>query len=179
MFQLVFRGRSPIEANKGKTYQDVTAMADPMAGLFGSEGESSGEGENSSPFETQDYDPHPNRDRHGQFACKSGSGIKNDLISSEPDATIKPLKVRTPDGREVGLAEGTSITKQKAIAGQGHRTPIRDKGLPHRHPGATGFTKMRGEAVIDDHGTLQRVEVHWYESQKTGVVEMKVKRPLE
>lgn len=43
-----------IEANKGKTYQDVTAMADPMAGLFGNESGSSGEGEDRGPFETQD-----------------------------------------------------------------------------------------------------------------------------
>ena len=43
-----------IEANKGKTYQDVTAMADPMAGLFGNESGSSDEGEDRGPFETQD-----------------------------------------------------------------------------------------------------------------------------
>ena len=62
-----------IEKNTGKTYQDVTAMRDPLAGLMGGDDEDdSKEGENSSPFQVSDslvFDFNKNHDPdNGQFA---------------------------------------------------------------------------------------------------------------
>ena len=172
-----------IEANKGKTYQDVTAMADPMAGLFGNESGSSDEGEDRGPFETQDGGKGSGNFGHsgrpGMVGGSGSGGSKNDLQSSELDGTIKSLRIKTPDGRMTGLVPGTGVTKVKVIAGQGHKDPIHDKGLPRRHPGASGFSKMRGEAIVDNNGVPSRAEVHWYESRETGIVEMKVKGWLD
>lgn len=44
---------SDIKSNMEKSFKDVTAMADPMAGLFGESGEEKG-AEGDSPFETKD-----------------------------------------------------------------------------------------------------------------------------
>ncbi len=67
-----------IAANAGKTYQDVTALKDPLAGLtFGEE-----TGEESTPFEestadslTMDYDPNQPRDKNGRWTNGGSSGI--------------------------------------------------------------------------------------------------------
>lgn len=67
-----------IAANAGKTYQDVTALKDPLAGLtFGEE-----TGEESAPFEepaadslTMDYAPDQPRDKNGRWTNGGSSGI--------------------------------------------------------------------------------------------------------
>ena len=63
-----------IAANEGKTYQDATALRDPLMGLgFGEE--------NPVPFKgaaqdaaVQDYNPSQPRDRNGRWTSGGGSG---------------------------------------------------------------------------------------------------------
>lgn len=133
-----------------------------------------------------DYSPDQPRDDLGRFSTipgaeNSAEEQKNRLQSSYLDATIKSLEIKFPDGTTVSPVKGTSITKHKVIAGSGHEkhNPIKDKGLFKRHPNGKNFSKMRGEAVVEVDGVRQRVEVHWYESANTGIVEMKFKRFLQ
>ena len=79
-----------IAANAGKTYQDVTAMRDPLAGLtYGEE-----VGEESSPFEETPADSltldfNPNHDpSNGQFTSGGGSGrnISEKSLTSEEES---------------------------------------------------------------------------------------------
>ena len=63
-----------IAANEGKTYQDATALRDPLMGLGFEE-------EDPAPFEgaaqdaaVQDYNPSQPRDRNGRWTSGGGSG---------------------------------------------------------------------------------------------------------
>lgn len=79
-----------IEANKGKTYQDVTALRDPLAGIgFG--------GEEASPFDretgdslTMDYKGQP-REKNGQFSCGK---LGKSSTSKKKSGKIKQAKAK-------------------------------------------------------------------------------------
>lgn len=82
-----------IAQNKGKTYQDATALRDPLVGLGfepGKESEPAGE---ASPFERAaqdaavwDYNPDQPRDKYGRW---SSGGTKNSLTSSREHDKIQ------------------------------------------------------------------------------------------
>ena len=98
-----------IAANTGKTYQDVTALRDPLAGLgYG--------GEISAPFEgaaqdalTWDYSPSQPRDKKGR--CTSGGG--NSKIGKTKYAPSKRANKRgkTVSAKTFGILRGEFNTK--------------------------------------------------------------------
>ena len=71
-----------ITANAGKSYQDVTALRDPLMGLGFETSEAKTGGEESSPFKgaaqdavsIKDYSPSQPRDKNGRWTGGSGSG---------------------------------------------------------------------------------------------------------
>lgn len=78
-----------IEANKDKTYQDVTAMQDPLAELSAPD-----EGaEEDSPFETADayFDPDQPREKNGRFKYVPGYAKKKS--SKDRTSSIKRGKI--------------------------------------------------------------------------------------
>lgn len=109
-----------IAANTGKTYQDVTALRDPLAGLgYG--------GEISAPFEgaaqdalTWDYSPSQPRDKKGRWT--SGGG--NSKIGKTKYAPSKRANKRgkTVSAKTFGILRGEFNTKypgaQKGMAGK-------------------------------------------------------------
>lgn len=98
-----------IAANTGKTYQDVTALRDPLAGLgYG--------GEISAPFEgaaqdalTWDYSPSQPRDKKGRWT--SGGG--NSKIGKTKYAPSKRANKRgkTVSAKTFGILRGEFNTK--------------------------------------------------------------------
>lgn len=109
-----------IAANVGKTYQDATALRDPLAGLgYG--------GEISAPFEgaaqdalTWDYSPSQPRDKKGRWT--SGGG--NSKIGKTKYAPSKRANKRgkTVSAKTLGILRGEFNTKypgaQKGMAGK-------------------------------------------------------------
>lgn len=109
-----------IAANAGKTYQDATALRDPLAGLgYG--------GEISAPFEgaaqdalTWDYSPSQPRDKKGRWT--SGGG--NSKIGKTKYAPSKRANKRgkTVSAKTLGILRGEFNTKypgaQKGMAGK-------------------------------------------------------------
>lgn len=109
-----------IAANAGKTYQDATALRDPLAGLgYG--------GEISAPFEgaaqdalTWDYSPSQPRDKKGRWT--SGGG--NSKIGKTKYAPSKRANKRgkTVSAKTFGILRGEFNTKypgaQKGMAGK-------------------------------------------------------------
>lgn len=92
-------------------------------------------------------------------------------------AAAKNYPVRLPGGGSAKLAEGTSITDVKVIAGHGHRAEIRDrfKLESDYHIAAEKWQKLTGDGYVDIHGKTRNAELHWYEAEGERV-KMKVKR---
>lgn len=114
-----------IAANTGKTYQDVTALRDPLAGLgYG--------GEISAPFEgaaqdalTWDYSPSQPRDKKGRWT--SGGG--NSKIGKTKYAPSKRANKRgkTVSAKTFGILRGEFNTKYPG-AKTGQQGQVRYKG---------------------------------------------------
>ena len=85
-----------IEANKGKTYQDATALRDPLMGL----GFGDGDGD-TAPFEgaaqdaaVLDYSPSQPRDRNGRWTSGGGHGtIKGTKYAPSPQRTTGGIQL--------------------------------------------------------------------------------------
>lgn len=170
-----------IAANAGKTYQDVTALRDPLMGVDFDAAEDKEESERS--FErdtgdalTLDYPGQP-RDKKGRFSYgKIGltGGIGRGKLQSSQ-------QIHLPDGSMSGLTSGTKITKVYTFAGKGTSKPIKDVSRLERtyNVPRESWKKSRGDGYVDMNGKSVHVELHWYESSQTGRVEMKVKRELK
>ena len=83
-----------IAANAGKTYQDATALRDPLMGL--------GLGGEPAPFEgtaqdaaAWDYDPGQPRDKHGRWTSGGGSGkIKGTKYAPSPQRNKGGIRLK-------------------------------------------------------------------------------------
>lgn len=87
-----------------------------------------------------------------------------------------------PNGNKGKIAEGTKITKVVVFAGKGTKKPVKiaeylsDKYKDYNVP-TTEWKKVRGDGyVVCDDGVTRHSELHWFESQQTGRIRMKVKR---
>ena len=86
--------------------------------------------------------------------------------------------VRLPNGSYTKITEGSKITGIKIIAGKGSSDKINDiEKLIERNGGKRAdWSKMRGNGYVDDLGMSRAAELHWYQEDSVGRVEMKVKR---
>lgn len=162
-----------IRAGAGVSYQEVTALKDPLAGIP----------EDPGPFEvsvadawTFDYPGQP-REENGKFSfgkMLTGGGKTGKLQSSLQEVVL-------PDGTISHISEGTKITKVKTFAGKGTQTVYRDSDRLSRlyggHPG--DWKKVRGDGYADFEGRPRHCELHWSECPGVGIVKMKVKRWFE
>lgn len=160
-----------IAANAGKTYQDVTALRDPLAGMgYG--------GEVSAPFESiaqdaavMDYPGQP-REKNGRFSegkmltegIKSGKiplldrtvGRNQTVTAMEQDGSMERYK----------LAPGSKITDAYIFAGGPGQKPI---SVAHFLEGKTGipasqWRKAQGHGVVLNAGAQKGAVLHWFEA---------------
>ena len=168
-----------ITAAEGKSYQDLTALRDPLMGLGFETPEGETGGEVSGPFEgtardaiALDYPGQP-REKNGRFAegkMLTGHGETGTLQSS-PNVTL-------PDGSISQVSSGTKITKIVPFAGHGTQKELRAANRLSQKYGERSdqWSKVRGDGYVDYEGNSRHCELHWYEAPQTGRVEMKVKR---
>lgn len=83
-----------IAANEGKTYQDATALRDPLMGLgFGEEDPVPFKG-TAQDAAVQDYNPSQPRDRNGRWTSGGGSGtIKGTKYAPSPQRSCKGVQI--------------------------------------------------------------------------------------
>ena len=160
-----------IAANAGKTYQDVTALRDPLAGMgYG--------GEVSAPFESiaqdaavMDYPGQP-REKNGRFSEGKmlTEGIKSGKIPLL-DRTVGRNQTVTAMGQDGSmerykLAPGSKITDAYIFAGGPGQKPI---SVAHFLEGKTGipasqWRKAQGHGVVLNAGAQMGAVLHWFEA---------------
>lgn len=160
-----------IAANAGKTYQDVTALRDPLAGMgYG--------GEVSAPFESiaqdaavMDYPGQP-REKNGRFSEGKmlTEGIKSGKIHLL-DRTVGRNQTVTAMGQDGSmerykLAPGSKITDAYIFAGGPGQKPI---SVAHFLEGKTGipasqWRKAQGHGVVLNAGAQKGAVLHWFEA---------------
>ena len=160
-----------IAANAGKTYQDVTALRDPLAGMgYG--------GEVSAPFESiaqdaavMDYPGQP-REKNGRFSEGKmlTEGIKSGKIPLL-DRTVGRNQTVTAMGQDGSmerykLAPGSKITDAYIFAGWPGQKPI---SVAHFLEGKTGipasqWRKAQGHGVVLNAGAQKGAVLHWFEA---------------
>ena len=158
-----------IAANAGKTYQDVTALRDPLAGMgYG--------GEVSAPFESiaqdaavMDYPGQP-REKNGRFSEGKmlTEGIKSGKIPLL-DRTVGRNQTVTAMGQDGSmerykLAPGSKITDAYIFAGGPGQKPI---SVAHFLEGKTGipasqWRKAQGHGVVLNAGAQKGAVLHWF-----------------
>ena len=160
-----------IAANAGKTYQDVTALRDPLAGMgYG--------GEVSAAFESiaqdaavMDYPGQP-REKNGRFSEGKmlTEGIKSGKIPLL-DRTVGRNQTVTAMGQDGSmerykLAPGSKITDAYIFAGGPGQKPI---SVAHFLEGKTGipasqWRKAQGHGVVLNAGAQKGAVLHWFEA---------------
>ena len=160
-----------IAANAGKTYQDVTALRDPLAGMgYG--------GEVSAPFESiaqdaavMDYPGQP-IEKNGRFSEGKmlTEGIKSGKIPLL-DRTVGRNQTVTAMGQDGSmerykLAPGSKITDAYIFAGGPGQKPI---SVAHFLEGKTGipasqWRKAQGHGVVLNAGAQKGAVLHWFEA---------------
>lgn len=125
-------------------------------------------------------------------AMVAGFGRKQAAVARQQDHIIEQIgrsvgaKAKNYDvynpatGSFVHLAEGTRITQPKnhVMAGKGRDREIDCLDwLVDKYGGiAVEWSKEKGFGYVEDeYGELRRVELHWYQEQSVGKVEMKIK----
>ena len=143
-----------------------------------------------------DESKHP-RDEKGRFSVKGKSKRKQAL---EALRKIKPLviclpdeefpksvgamwknhEIIMPDGTIAKFAEGSKLQNKQIFAGYGTRTPIRDIERLNIQYGTSSkkWKKVKANALIINNGEEIDAEVHWYEEETIGKVELKFKKYL-
>ena len=160
-----------IAANAGKTYQDVTALRDPLAGMGYVV-------EVSAPFESiaqdaavMDYPGQP-REKNGRFSEGKmlTEGIKSGKIPLL-DRTVGRNQTVTAMGQDGSmerykLAPGSKITDAYIFAGGPGQKPI---SVAHFLEGKTGipasqWRKAQGHGVVLNAGAQKGAVLHWFEA---------------
>jgi hypothetical protein len=81
------------------------------------------------------------------------------------------------------LMDGTHIWNKEVFRGKGCKTPIKDYKkayLTRKYGGEEeNWQKVKGVGDIDYYGESRRAKIHWYQEEKAGDHEYKVKEWLE
>ena len=160
-----------IAANAGKTYQDVTALRDALAGMGDG-------GEVSAPFESiaqdaavMEYPGQPS-EKNGRFSEGKmlTEGIKSGKIPLL-DRTVRRNQTVTAMGQDGSmerykLAPGSKITDAYIFAGGPGQKPI---SVAHFLEGKTGipasqWRKAQGHGVVLNAGAQKGAVLHWFEA---------------
>ena len=94
-------------------------------------------------------------------------------------------KVLLPDGSKGRLKQGSKITKVVTFAGKGTNKPVKmanklSKQYKSYNVPPNEWKKVRGNGYVEyPDGSEIHAELHWFESDATGRVKMKVKRVFD
>jgi len=119
-------------------------------------------------IEFEKYNPHHDP-KSGRFTSGGEGG----------GGKVKPSqKVTLPDGSTSQVSTGTKITKVVHFAGRGTKKELRiAESLSKQYKNSPkDWSKTRGDGYVDFEGAPKHCELHWYESPKSGRVQMKGKR---
>lgn len=109
--------------------------------------------------------------------------IKRDIqIGRSLGAAAFRDTVLLPEGSRGKISEGSRITKVVVFAGKGTQKPVKVAEYLEKQYGveASEWKKVRGDGYVEyPDGSIKHVELHWFESEKTGRVKMKVKRVFD
>ena len=120
--------------------------------------------------------------RKDKGLTKGGSGgiIKGEIqIGRSLGAAAFRDNVLLPSGNKGKIQEGSKITKVVVFAGKGTKKELRVANhLAKQYNVPEGeWQHVRGDGyVVCDDGVIRHAELHWFESDKTGRIKMKVKR---
>lgn len=94
-------------------------------------------------------------------------------ITSDMDVRFNSDKVKVKAGTQVtGIVDFAGQNKKRHVDVEPH--------LIKQYGGERGSWKhTRGEAEVIHNGTVQKAELHWFESKEVGQVGFKVKRILK
>ncbi|WP_290776314.1 hypothetical protein [Anaerofustis sp.] len=111
---------------------------------------------------------------------KSGIIKEKDIniFKSVGAAAFKDV-VSLPNGNKGKIQEGSKITKVVVFAGKGTNKELRVAEHLERQYAVpkTEWKHVRGDGyVVCDDGKTRHAELHWFESNETGRIKMKVKR---
>lgn len=185
-----------VESNKGKTFQDVTALQDPMAGL------SKGSNEDS-PFTN---DANPNHDpKNGRFTfapdkgASSGSKIKgekskNDTTTSgnsgkmfiartgeDFPVTELPGPVIDDKGRMLDIISD-KVTDVYIFAGKDGRDALKVRDfLQKQYKGTRSkdWAHVAGNVVAQRKGKTKKVQIHWFQNPDVGICKVEVRNEVK
>ena len=89
--------------------------------------------------------------------------------------------VKLPGGELSKLSEGSRITKVVTFAGKGTNKKLRVAEFLAKdyNNSLEGWMHTRGEGFVDFEGVPKRAELHWFEHEEVGRIQMKVKRWFE
>lgn len=118
------------------------------------------------------------------IASESGIISEADIqIMRSVGAAAYRDEVKLPNGQTGKIAEGSKITKVYTFAGKGTNKPVKVanylskqyKGVPESE-----WKKVRGDGYVEyPTGEIKHTELHWFESEQTGRIKMKVKREFK
>ena len=182
---------SDIKSNMEKSFQDVTAMADPMAGLFGEPGEEKG-AEGDSPFEVKDDKPDyiqdPETGKMNGSRPKKEESSKEDTKTTQSSGTMfvpssgqnfsvshlpntyviddhnRKLDIISDEVEHVVIFAGKDSNKQLRVRDWYQK---RFKGTRSRE-----WAHATGSIFVDLKGELEEVEIHWFQHPKVGIVDV-------
>ena len=181
-----------IAANEGKSYQEATALRDPLLGLEYTSPEAEAGEEEAAPFDEAaqdaavlDFNPYHDPS-NGRFISAGGltSGGEGDKIQSSPKvigqnggtlrAEDMPL-IRSSTG-SYQVVPGTVVTGIYNFAGNGSKTLRVEKYLIKQYGGKSGqWQHTAGNAMIDFGNGPQKTHIHWFQEPSVGIVGAKVK----
>lgn len=142
------------------------------------------------------YTPNTNQTAEIGENFKKGVDISEEygIIKSSSEERMNPnhdpkngrftsgMTVKMPDGSYGTLANDGKVTKIVAFAGKGTDKPIHvAKSLARRFKNQpSDWSKSRGDGYVkNERGVIIHSELHWFESPKSGVVDLKVKRVFD
>ncbi len=180
----------------GKTYQDVTALQDPLAGL-GLEPSAMPTGDSLASW-AEDYSANQPRDKNGRWTKGAGGEAKSNEETSSPKETSsqqehsaktigqnkEPLlaehmpTIQDTDGSELTAQPGSIVTRVHSFAGKETKSPVRiESYLIEKFGGKEGqWQHTTGDVKILKNDSVKTAEVHWFQEPSVGIVFPKVKR---
>lgn len=136
----------------------------------------------ATPEEIKEMNADENAEKLDSSGEKGYNVYEEDIIVPKSlSAAAKKDIVKLPDGTYSQLSEGTKITKIVVFAGGKSKKEVKVANfLAKQYKNKPkDWRKVRGEGFVDFKNKPRICEIHWFESDQTGRIKMKVKRWMD